>query len=144
MERRPYLKDETVGTFYLNEDLGRFCEGGRGENISHVSSNHSANHNLHIIPLNCFHDTHPTFMFVLIGRVRRSGIALHPPPPLPPLHPLILHLSEVKSTWERGWSTRRRDTVTHVILRGTTVGPQTEALESTRATTQREAEDVDL
>lgn len=92
-----------------------------------------------------FCDTHiEPFTFVLIGRVRRSGIALHPPLPLPPLRPLILHLSEVKSTWERGWSTRRRATVTHVILHGTTVGPLTEALEITRATTQREAEAVDL
>lgn len=83
-------------------------------------------------------------MFVLTGRVKRSGIALHPPPLLHPLHPPTLHLSEVKSTWGRGWSTRRRATLTPVILHGTTVGPQTEALEITRATTQREAEAVDL
>lgn len=83
-------------------------------------------------------------MSVSTGRVKRSGIALHPPPPLPRLHLHTLHLSEVKSTWARGWSTWRRASVTPAILRGTTVGPQTEAQEITRVTTQREAEAADL
>lgn len=86
----------------------------------------------------------PALCFVLTGRLKRSVIALHPPPPPRPLLPPTLHLSEVKTTWERGWSTRRRATVTPVFLHGTTAGPQTEVLGSMRATTRREAEAVDL
>lgn len=88
--------------------------------------------------------SHPPSMFVLAGRVKRSGIALLPPPPPPPHHPLTLHYSEVKSTWGRGWSTRRRATLTPATHHGSTAGPQTEPLEITRATTQSEAEAVDL
>lgn len=86
----------------------------------------------------------PPLCCVLTGRLKRSVIALHPRPPPRPLLPPTLHLSEVKTTWERGWSTRRRATVTPVFLHGTTAGPQTEVLGSMRATTRREAEAVDL
>lgn len=70
-------------------------------------------------------DTHIHFVFT--GRVRRSGTALHPPLPPPPLPLRILQLSGGKSSWEeRGWSTQRRATLTTGILHGTTAGAETE------------------
>lgn len=107
------------------------------------------------LQLECFHLCSANYHYTVIdgiirhlsnlylslpGRVRRSGIALHPLLPLPPPNPLIPPLSEVKSILERGWSTRRRDTVTPVTPHGTSVDPGKEALAILRANPWKEAE----
>lgn len=81
---------------------------------------------------------------VRTGSLKRSATAPRlPPRPRPPPPPTRRPL-EVKTTWGRGWSTRRRATITHASLRGTTVAPRTEAPGITRATTRREVAAEDL
>lgn len=81
---------------------------------------------------------------VFTGRPKGSGIVLHPPLPLHPLHPPILLNSKAKSIWARGWITRRRPTLSLGTRRRITAGLRTAALEITRAITPSEAEAVDL
>lgn len=81
---------------------------------------------------------------VFTGRLKGSGIVLHPPLPPHPLHPPILLISKAKSSWERGWITRRRATRSLVILPRISVALQTEAPEILRAITPSEEEAADL